>query len=49
MQLSQEHTGHSDALIWIDRSGQVHLPIGVGNLGTHAHTGLALMRRLKSA
>jgi CO/xanthine dehydrogenase Mo-binding subunit/aerobic-type carbon monoxide dehydrogenase small subunit (CoxS/CutS family) len=45
MRVSQEHTGrsHSDALIWIDRHGQVHLPLGVGNLGTHAATGIALI------
>ncbi len=33
--------GTSNALIWIDRSGKVHLPISVGNVGTESHTGLA--------
>ena len=45
MRLSQEHSGRndSDAIVWIDRNGQVHLPIGVGNLGTLSHTGVALI------
>jgi CO/xanthine dehydrogenase Mo-binding subunit/aerobic-type carbon monoxide dehydrogenase small subunit (CoxS/CutS family) len=45
MRVSQEHTGRgdSDAVIWVDRQGQIHLPIAVGNLGTHAATGLALI------
>jgi CO/xanthine dehydrogenase Mo-binding subunit/aerobic-type carbon monoxide dehydrogenase small subunit (CoxS/CutS family) len=45
MRFSQEHTGRSDsdAILWIDRQGRVHLPMGVGNLGTCAHTGVALI------
>jgi xanthine dehydrogenase molybdenum-binding subunit len=45
MRFSQEHTGRSDsdAIVWIDRQGRTHLPIGVGNLGTCAHTGVALI------
>jgi xanthine dehydrogenase molybdenum-binding subunit len=45
MRLSQEHTGRSDsdAILWVDRQGRVHLPIGVGNLGTCAHTAVALI------
>jgi CO/xanthine dehydrogenase Mo-binding subunit/aerobic-type carbon monoxide dehydrogenase small subunit (CoxS/CutS family) len=45
MRVSQEHSGRndSDALAWLDRQGRVHLPLGVGNLGTHAATGIAVM------
>jgi xanthine dehydrogenase molybdenum-binding subunit len=45
MRFSQEHTGRSDsdAILWVDRLGRVHLPMGVGNLGTCAHTGVALI------
>jgi CO/xanthine dehydrogenase Mo-binding subunit len=45
MRFSQEHTGRSDsdAILWVDRQGGVHLPMGVGNLGTCAHTGVALI------
>jgi CO/xanthine dehydrogenase Mo-binding subunit/aerobic-type carbon monoxide dehydrogenase small subunit (CoxS/CutS family) len=45
MRFSQEHTGRSDsdAILWVDRQGRVHLPMGVGNLGTCAHTAVALI------
>jgi xanthine dehydrogenase molybdenum-binding subunit len=45
MRFSQEHTGRSDsdAILWVDRQGRVHLPMGVGNLGTCAHTSVALI------
>jgi xanthine dehydrogenase molybdenum-binding subunit len=45
MRFSQEHTGRSDsdAILWVDPQGRVHLPMGVGNLGTCAHTGVALI------
>ena len=38
-----EHSGRegSNGIVWIDRQGQVHVPIGTGNLGTAAHTGIA--------
>lgn len=40
---SQEHTGRnaSDGLVWRDRSGRYHAPLGSGNIGTLAHTGIA--------
>jgi xanthine dehydrogenase molybdenum-binding subunit len=45
LRFSQEHTGRSDsdAILWVDGQGRVRLPIGVGNLGTCAHTGVALI------
>jgi xanthine dehydrogenase molybdenum-binding subunit len=45
MRFSQEHSGRSDsdAVLWVDGRGRVHLPMGVGNLGTCAHTGVALI------
>ncbi|HTG83273.1 MAG TPA: molybdopterin-dependent oxidoreductase, partial [Gemmatimonadales bacterium] len=33
----------SDGLVWIDRSGTVHLRMGTGNLGNLAHTGIAVI------
>lgn len=38
-----EHSGRegSNGIVWIDRHGRVHVPIGTGNLGTLAHTGIA--------
>jgi xanthine dehydrogenase molybdenum-binding subunit len=32
----------SDGLVWIDTDGKVHLRMGVGNLGSLAHTGIAV-------
>jgi putative selenate reductase molybdopterin-binding subunit len=45
MRFSQEHSGRSvsNGLVWMDRSGKVHVPIGSGNLGTNAHTGIAII------
>jgi len=45
MRFSQEHSGRnaSNGLVWMDRSGKIHVPIGSGNLGTNAHTGIALI------
>jgi putative selenate reductase molybdopterin-binding subunit len=45
MRFSQEHSGRnaSDGLVWMDRAGRIHVPIGSGNLGTNAHTGVALI------
>jgi CO/xanthine dehydrogenase Mo-binding subunit/aerobic-type carbon monoxide dehydrogenase small subunit (CoxS/CutS family) len=43
MYTGAQHTGRadSDGLIWLDRQGKLHVPIGTGNLGTLAHTGIA--------
>ncbi|MBV8208266.1 MAG: molybdopterin-dependent oxidoreductase [Acidobacteria bacterium] len=43
MRFSQEHTGRnaSNGLVWVDRAGKIHVPIGSGNLGTNSHTGIA--------
>jgi CO/xanthine dehydrogenase Mo-binding subunit/aerobic-type carbon monoxide dehydrogenase small subunit (CoxS/CutS family) len=40
---STQHTGRegSDGLIWIDPAGKIHVPIGSGNMGQSAHTGIA--------
>jgi putative selenate reductase molybdopterin-binding subunit len=45
MRISQEHSGRadSDGLIWIDLDGRIHVPVGSGNLGTEAHTAIALI------
>lgn len=45
MRLSQEHTGRdsSDGLIWRDKNGKIHVPVGTGNLGNAAPTGVALI------
>jgi xanthine dehydrogenase molybdenum-binding subunit len=43
--MGSEHSGEdaSDGLIWIDLQGVVHVPVGTGNLGTAAHTGIAVV------
>lgn len=40
---SQQHSGReaSDGLIWLDSNGTIHVPIGTGNMGQSAHTGIA--------
>jgi putative selenate reductase molybdopterin-binding subunit len=45
MRMSQEHTGRdaSDGLVWKDRAGKVHVPIGSGNLGNGVQTAIALI------
>ena len=45
MRFSQEHTGRnaSNGVVWKDRAGKIHVPIGSGNLGTNAHTGIAVI------
>lgn len=45
VRFSQEHTGRSSSngLVWRDRNGKFHVPLGVGNIGTLAHTGIALV------
>ena len=45
MRFSQEHSGRnaSNGIVWMDRGGRIHVPIGSGNLGTNAHTGIALI------
>jgi CO/xanthine dehydrogenase Mo-binding subunit len=45
LRLSQEHTGRnaSNGLVWMGADGKIHLPIGSGNLGTNAHTGIAVI------
>jgi CO/xanthine dehydrogenase Mo-binding subunit/aerobic-type carbon monoxide dehydrogenase small subunit (CoxS/CutS family) len=45
MRFSQEHSGRSasNGLVWMDKGGTIHVPIGSGNLGTNAHTGIALV------
>jgi CO/xanthine dehydrogenase Mo-binding subunit/aerobic-type carbon monoxide dehydrogenase small subunit (CoxS/CutS family) len=45
VRFSQEHSGRnaSNGLVWMDRVGKIHVPIGSGNLGTNAHTGIALI------
>jgi CO/xanthine dehydrogenase Mo-binding subunit/aerobic-type carbon monoxide dehydrogenase small subunit (CoxS/CutS family) len=45
MRISQEHSGRdaSVGLLSIDREGRVHVPLGIGNMGTEAHTGIALI------
>lgn len=45
VRFSQEHSGRnaSNGLVWMDASGTIHVPIGSGNLGTNAHTGIALI------
>jgi putative selenate reductase molybdopterin-binding subunit len=45
MATAPQHSGEngSDAVVWVDTQGRVHLPIGTGNLGTLAHTGIALV------
>ena len=45
MRFSQEHSGRnaSNGLVWMDKAGKIHVPIGSGNLGTNAHTGIALI------
>jgi CO/xanthine dehydrogenase Mo-binding subunit/aerobic-type carbon monoxide dehydrogenase small subunit (CoxS/CutS family) len=45
MRFSQEHSGRnaSNGLVWMDRAGKIHVPIGSGNLGTNAHTGIAII------
>src|SRR5688572_14245432 len=45
VRFSQEHSGRnaSNGLVWMDKAGKIHVPIGAGNLGTNAHTGIALI------
>lgn len=45
MRISQEHSGRdaSIGLLWIDQDGRIHVPLGIGNIGTEAHTGIALI------
>jgi CO/xanthine dehydrogenase Mo-binding subunit/aerobic-type carbon monoxide dehydrogenase small subunit (CoxS/CutS family) len=45
VRFSQEHSGRnaSNGLVWMDRTGKIHVPIGSGNLGTNAHTGIAII------
>jgi putative selenate reductase molybdopterin-binding subunit len=45
MRLSQEHTGRdsSDGLVWRDKAGKIHVPVGTGNMGNAAPTGVALI------
>ena len=45
MRLSQEHSGRSDSngFVWRDKQGKYHVPLGIGNLGTETHTGIALI------
>lgn len=45
MRISQEHSGRdaSIGLLAIDREGRIHVPLGIGNIGTEAHTGIALI------
>jgi xanthine dehydrogenase molybdenum-binding subunit len=45
MRMSQEHTGRdaSDGIVWKDRAGKIHIPVGSGNLGTATHTAIALI------
>src|SRR5215470_12171186 len=45
MRFSQEHSGRnaSNGLVWMDRDGKLHVPIGSGNLGTNSHTGIAVI------
>jgi CO/xanthine dehydrogenase Mo-binding subunit/aerobic-type carbon monoxide dehydrogenase small subunit (CoxS/CutS family) len=45
MRISQEHSGRdaSIGLLWIDKEGKIHVPLGIGNIGTEAHTGIALI------
>jgi putative selenate reductase molybdopterin-binding subunit len=45
IRFAQEHSGRnaSDGLVWRDRNGKFHVPIGTGNIGTEAHTGIALI------
>jgi CO/xanthine dehydrogenase Mo-binding subunit/aerobic-type carbon monoxide dehydrogenase small subunit (CoxS/CutS family) len=45
LRFSQEHTGRnaSNGLVWMDPKGTIHLSIGSGNLGTNAHTGVAVI------
>jgi CO/xanthine dehydrogenase Mo-binding subunit/aerobic-type carbon monoxide dehydrogenase small subunit (CoxS/CutS family) len=40
---SQQHSGRepSDGLVWLDPNGTIHVPIGTGNMGQSAHTGIA--------
>ena len=45
IRFSQEHSGRnaSNGLVWMDRAGKIHVPIGAGNLGTNSHTGIAVI------
>jgi CO/xanthine dehydrogenase Mo-binding subunit/aerobic-type carbon monoxide dehydrogenase small subunit (CoxS/CutS family) len=45
MRISQEHSGRdaSVGLLSLDRQGKIHVPLGIGNMGTEAHTGIALI------
>src|SRR6185503_8533340 len=45
VRFSQEHSGRnaSNGLVWIDKAGRIHVPIGAGNLGTNSHTGIAVI------
>jgi len=45
MRFSQEHSGRnaSNGLVWMNRDGELHVPIGSGNLGTNSHTGIAVI------
>jgi len=45
VRFSQEHSGRnaSNGLVWMDKAGRIHVPIGAGNLGTNAHTGIAVI------
>ena len=45
MRMSQQHTGRdaSDGIVWKDRTGKIHVPVGSGNMGTQSHTAIALI------
>ena len=45
LRYSQEHSGRSDSdgLVWIDRDGRVHVPTGIGNMGSGPQTGIGLI------
>ena len=45
VRFSQEHSGRnaSNGLVWMDKAGRIHVPIGAGNLGTNSHTGIAVI------
>jgi putative selenate reductase molybdopterin-binding subunit len=45
MRMSQEHSGRdvSNGLVAIRADGRVVVPMGIGNLGTQSHTGVAIL------
>ena len=45
LRYSQEHSGRSDSdgLVWIDREARVHVPTGIGNMGSGPQTGIGLI------